>query len=57
MRHSIEGVKFETADEIMVKVQHQSREVKMDFKIRNSSMKRVIYLRISINTSDCGECR
>ena len=42
---------FEAADEIMAKVQHQSREVKMGFKTRNSSYKKVTGLRISVDTA------
>ena len=33
--------KFEAADETMVKAQRQFREVKMDFKTRNSSKKKL----------------
>ena len=38
--HLITSFRF-TADEIMAKVQHQFQEIKMDFKTRNSSKKKV----------------
>ena len=39
--HYLVSSKFEAADEIMAKVQDQFQEVKMDFKTRNSSKKKV----------------
>ena len=40
LNHYLINSKFEAADEMMTKVQHQFQEIKMDFKTRNSSKKR-----------------